>query len=276
MGTIRMPSKIKENNQDYNGTILRNLTNKNHVTIRNQDCIQFLQSLPNESIDIITTDPAYSGMNQKMKFGNGRIVGKYENGNHSKWFKEFHDDPANYRTFLFECQRVLKKDSHIYIMFDSFSMLSLGAIIREFFSVKNIITWDKISMGMGHNFRRRHEFVIFATKGYKKLNSKNIPDVWRFKRVHSKFYPTQKPVEVFEAMLAASSERGHVVCDPFLGSGSAAIAALKKGCRFVGADISSAACKLSISRITNFLKLGVDILQKTSASSSDEKNMFWK
>jgi predicted methyltransferase len=45
--------------------------------IRTQDCIEFLRDLPDESVDLIVTDPAYSGMNQHMRFGHGRIVGHY-------------------------------------------------------------------------------------------------------------------------------------------------------------------------------------------------------
>lgn len=245
------------------------------VKIFNEDCFTFLKSQDDNSVDIIVTDPAYSGMNQKMKFGNGRIVGRYQAKDNNKWFQEFHDDPENYRIFLKECKRVLKNNRHIYIMFDSFSLLSLGEIIREVFEVKNIITWDKLAMGMGHYFRRRHEFIIFATKGYKKLSAKNIPDVWRFRRIHAKAYPTQKPVELFEAMLKGSVENDFVVCDPFVGSGSAIIAALKKKCFFIGCDISKKACEISYKRAKHFIEAGIDEFQKEPSFISTEKR-FWE
>ncbi|MEK6893937.1 MAG: site-specific DNA-methyltransferase [Nanoarchaeota archaeon] len=247
------------------------------ATIYRKDCIEFLKELPEEKIDIIVTDPAYSGMNQKMQFGKGRIVGDYKNGTGEKWFKEFHDTEENYRVFLSECKRVMKKDSHIYIMFDSFSLLSLAHLVREYFDVKNIIVWDKVNLGMGHNFRRRHEFVLFATKGYKKLNSKALPDVWRFKRVLRGAYPTQKPVEVFEAMLIGSmnTDKETVVCDPFLGSGSSAIAALKKKCIFIGADIDEKACKISKERIEHYLREKEDKYQKLPSHITAEK-IFWR
>lgn len=250
--------------------------NKEAVIYR-KDCIEFLKNLPDEKVDVIVTDPAYSGMNQKMKFGKGRIVGEYKNGNGDKWFKEFHDTEENYRLFLSECKRVMKKDSHIYIMFDSFSLLSLAPLVREYFDVKNIITWDKINLGMGHNFRRRHEFILFATKGYKKLNSKALPDVWRFKRILKGIYPTQKPVEVFETMLVGSinKDKETVVCDPFLGSGSAAIAALKKNCKFIGADIDEKSCNVSRERIEHFLEYKKDKFQASTSHVEGEK-IFWR
>jgi len=228
--------------------------------ISTQDCLQFLRSLGGESVDLIATDPAYSGMNQHLKLGRGRIVGQYsaagEGG--AKWFTEFHDDPETYRVFLEECRRVLKPDRHVYIMFDSFSMLTLGPLVREVFPVKNVLVWDKVHVGMGHYFRRRHELILFATKGSRKLNSRDRADVVTAKRIHRGVYPTQKPVAVFDAMVQPSTEPGFVVCDPFAGSGSAAIAALKAGCTFVGADLSQRAVELATWRIEHFLATGDD------------------
>jgi len=235
------------------------------VLLRQNDCIQFLKSLSAESVDVIVTDPAYSGMNNKLKLGKGRIVGKYadKGKENSKWFAEFQDTEENYRIFLSECKRVLKKETgHIYIMFDSFSLISLGPVMRQHFDVKNVLVWDKMNVGMGHYFRRRHEFVIFATNGNnRKINSRSFPDVWQIKRIHQAKYPTQKPVEVFDMMLNASAKPNYTVCDPFLGSGSAAIAAIKNKCNFIGCDISDKAFSLSQSRIENFIQTGKDILQ---------------
>ena len=198
----------------------------NRVAIYQDDVISFLKKLPNNSVDLIVTDPAYSGMNQRLKLGRGKIIGKYKDkGENGKWFEEFHDTKENYTIFLNECYRVLKENRHIYIMFDSYSMLTLGSLIRKTFEVKNILCWDKAHIGLGHYFRRRHELIIFASKGKRKLNSRSIPDVWKIKRISPMKYPTQKPTELFELMILGSADKDFLVCDPFLGSGSAAIAA---------------------------------------------------
>ncbi|MEK7095182.1 MAG: site-specific DNA-methyltransferase [Patescibacteria group bacterium] len=252
---------------------------KNNISIKQEDCIRFLKSLPNESVDVIVTDPAYSGMNNKLKLGKGRIVGKYNNKGEegSKWFSEFHDTEENYEVFLSECKRVLnKKRGHLYIMFDSFSLLSLGHIVRKYFDVKNILVWDKVNLGMGHYFRRRHEFILFATnRNTSKIKNRSFPDVWRIKRIHQSKYPTQKPVEVFGIMINASTKPGYVVCDPFLGSGSSAIASIKNGCNFIGCDISGKSYNISKSRIENYIKTEKDELQEKSACVEGEI-IFWK
>ena len=89
---------------------------------------------------MIITDPAYSGMNQHLKLGKGSIVGTYnEKSDNGKWFNEFHDDIESYKQFLSECYRILTDDRHIFIMFDSFSLISLSSIVREIFDVNNIL-----------------------------------------------------------------------------------------------------------------------------------------
>lgn len=236
------------------------------ISLFRDDVINFLKRLPSQSIDIITTDPAYSGMNNKLKLGKGRIVGKYsDKGNEkAKWFSEFQDSEDNYHQFLKECKRVLKKDTgHIYIMFDSFSLLTLGALVREYFDIKNLLVWNKVNIGMGHYFRRRHELIIFATNSNtRKINSRSLHDIWDIKRIHNAKYPTQKPVEVFCRMLEASSEPGFTVCDPFMGSGSSAIAAIKYECNFIGCDIAENSFDICSSRVEKYLLEKNDPLER--------------
>ncbi|MBV8194097.1 MAG: site-specific DNA-methyltransferase [Candidatus Dormibacteraeota bacterium] len=234
--------------------------------IEQQDCIDFLRSLPSKSVDVIVTDPAYSGMNQHMRFGHGRIVGHYGKPGNRRWFREFHDNVEAYREFLEQCRRVLRDNRHIYIMFDSYSLLSLGALVRDFFDVKGIVVWDKVAIGMGHYFRRRHEHIVFASKGRKRLARRDLPDVWTVPRIRRASYPTQKPVALFELMLAGSAGVGDVVCDPFCGSGSSAIAALRSGCSYVGSDVDPDAVELARARCDTFTAVGADPLEATPRS----------
>jgi site-specific DNA-methyltransferase (adenine-specific) len=229
--------------------------------IRTQDCIEFLRGLADCSVDLIATDPAYSGMNRHLRLGHGRIVGHYGKADNERWFQEFSDDPETYAVFLRECHRVLRQDRHIYIMFDSFSLLSLGACVRDCFDVKGVVVWDKVHLGMGHYFRRRHEQIVFASKGRRKLSRRDLPDVWAVPRIHRAAYPTQKPVKLFELMVEASAEPGFVVCDPFCGSGSSGVAAVRGGCDFIGADIDARAVALCEERLRALVATGQDLLE---------------
>jgi site-specific DNA-methyltransferase (adenine-specific) len=247
------------------------ITKDRRVAIYHEDAVAFLRGLDADSVDVIVTDPAYSGMNQRLKLGSGKIIGRYKEAGQAgaKWFAEFHDTPENYRAFLEQCYRVLRMDTHIYLMFDSYSLLTLGPVVREIFDVKNILCWDKANIGLGHYFRRRHEFIVFASKGKRALNLKSIPDVWKIRRIVKAGYPTQKPTEIFELMLRASAAAGSVGCDPFMGSGSSAIAALKCGCRFVGGDISERSMEFARARIQGWLGGKGDIYQTGSQVSDD-------
>ena len=235
-------------------------------TVVHDDCMRFLAGLPDQSVDVITTDPAYSGMNRHLMLGRGRIVGRYRDAGEpgSAWFAEFADDPDAFRALLRELHRVLRDDRHVYIMFDSFSLLTLGHIVREVFDVKNLIVWDKVNLGMGHHFRRRFELIVFATKGRRRLSRRDLQDVWSVKRLYRTAYPTQKPVALFERMLEGSIEPGFTVCDPFTGAGSSAVAALRHGCSFTGCDVSPRAVELTTERCAAFLATGRDPLEEAT------------
>lgn len=237
--------------------------------ILHADCLAFLQSLPTASIDIITTDPAYEGLNKWLNIRKSRITGQHYSSQHrdsggssDDWFCGYpEDDDVSYQRLFAECQRVLNPQTgHIFLMVDSFSLVTLAPLFRSWFDLKNIIVWDKTSIGMGYYFRRQHEFILFGTNGNRrKLRHRNISDIWQVKRVRKPLYKTQKPVALFSKMLHASAgTAGYTVCDPFLGSGSSAIAALQHGCHFVGCDSSVRAVAISQQRLRHYQHTGLD------------------
>lgn len=244
------------------------------------DAMAFLESLPDASVDLVVTDPAYNGMNQHLQLGKGRIVGKYSRrGDGAKWFDEFDDSPTNYGRLCRELVRVLGPDKPAFLMFDAYSLLTLGSIVREHFQVKNVITWDKVAMGMGHHFRRQSEFLLYVTTGKARLARRDVSDVWRIRRVHRAGYPTQKPIELFEAMIAAAigeqASSNTIVCDPFMGSGSSAVAALRQGCSFVGSDVAKAATATTRLRLESLRDDQQDPLQPKSCCDPALQKPFW-
>lgn len=75
-------------------------------------------------------------------------------------------------------------------------------------------------------------------------------------------------------MIYASAKKDFVVCDPFMGSASAAIAAIRNGCRFIGCDISPKAMGIASKRIATYLESGDDVLQPKSMAVDGK--VFWK
>jgi site-specific DNA-methyltransferase (adenine-specific) len=84
---------------------------------------------------------------------------------------------------------------------------------------------------MGYHYRARYEFILFFEKGKRRLNDLGTADIITVPRIRGG-YPAEKPAEVADVLIRQSSNSGDVVCDPFMGSGSVGIAALRLGRRF--------------------------------------------
>lgn len=112
------------------------------------------------------------------------------------------------------------------------------------------LVWDKVLQGMGYTYRCRHEFIVFLEKGKRRLNNLSIPDILRVKKV-VKGYPTEKPVELMKVLVSQSSSEDELVCDPFFGSGSVAVAAKELHRRFTGSDINPGALSYFEARAEN-------------------------
>ena len=98
-------------------------------------------------------------------------------------------------------------------------------------------------IGAGNWYRPCHEFIMFATNGASKREfSAGERDVWNIKNdrataIVNRLHPSQKPLELMERMIKNSSRAGDVVLDPFLGSGTTAVAALNLNRNFIGYEI---------------------------------------
>lgn len=94
---------------------------------------------------------------------------------------------------------------------------------------------------------------MFFEKGPKKRKLKDlgVRDILPCKRIPSgrRLYPSEKPVELIEICLGNSTNQGEAVCDPFVGSGSTAVACKNLGLNFLGCDIDPEAVVLARSRL---------------------------
>jgi site-specific DNA-methyltransferase (adenine-specific) len=110
------------------------------------------------------------------------------------------------------------------------------------------LVWDKKTIGMGYHYRARYEFVLFFEKGKRRLNDLGIADVITVPRIHGG-YPAEKPTELAEVLINQSSQPGELVADPFMGSGSVGVAALRLGRRFRGNDLNPDAVRVATQRL---------------------------
>jgi DNA modification methylase len=128
------------------------------------------------------------------------------------------------------------------------------------------------TIGMGYHYRARYEFVLFFEKGKRKLNDLGIADVLTAPRVRGG-YPAEKPVALSETLILQSSSAGDIVADPFMGSGSVGVAALKLSRRFLGNDVSDSALAHSRGRFTQIGGQEGPVMSADSADSQGQRRL---
>lgn len=213
------------------------------------DAVEWLSTLPNESVDLVVTDPAYESLEKHRAVGTTTRL-KNSKASSNDWFPIFPN--TRFEDLFRECYRVLRRDRHCYMVCDQETMFVAKPIAEQAgFRFWKPIIWDKVQIGMGYHYRARCEFVLFFEKGKRRLNDLGVPDVLSIKRVRNG-YPTEKPVELLEVLVRQSSAEGEVVIDPFLGSGSTGEAALNLGRRFFGADVTQYAIDTAAERLRRF------------------------
>ncbi len=218
------------------------------IQIKQGDCILLMKDIPDESVDLVLTDPPYlcdySRHDSRSRFSK-KIANDENNECNEKMIVEY----------LRECHRIMKADTAIYC-FCNYKKIDFfkQEIQNAGFNLKNIIIWDKQRNGMGDlktTFGYSYEFMIFASKGQPKIRGKRISDVWRFSRVSSKeqVHQNQKPVDLLETAILKSSDENDVVFDGFMGSGSTGVACVNTRRRFIGMELDEGYFKIAKERI---------------------------
>ena len=206
-----------------------------------QDAVEWLRTLPDQSVDLIITDPPYESLEKYRKRGTTTRL-KHSKSSSNDWFAIFPN--ARFAELFAELFRVLRHDRHLYMLCDAATMFVAKPIAEAAgFLFWKPLVWDKVEMGMGYHYRARHEFVLLFEKERRKRKGKKrlmndfaVTDIITANRVH-RGYPTEKPVELLRVLVAQSTQRGEFVIDPFMGVGSAGVAAIELGRRFAGNDI---------------------------------------
>src|SRR5690554_2337507 len=217
-----------------------------NFALHQADAVEWFHQLPDASVDLAITDPAYESLEKHRKIGTTTRL-KQSKASSNAWFPIFKND--RFPALLAELYRVLKKNTHLYIFCDQETMFVIKPLAEAAgFRFWKPIVWDKLKIGMGYHYRARYEFILFFEKGKRKLNDLSIPDVLEVPRVWGG-YPTEKPVEVSEILVRQSSAEGEIVIDPFCGSGSVGVAAANLGRHFWGSDLSEEALEITRRRL---------------------------
>lgn len=227
------------------------------------DCFDVLPGIPEESVDMIFADPPYNLSNDGFTCHAGRAVSV----NKGKWDKSqgIDKDFEFHKEWIGACRRVLKTNGTIWISGTYHSIYACGFALQVLgYHILNDICWYKPNASPNLScryFTASHETLLWARKSKKgkhkfnyddmrngsfpkdiiKVPGKQMRSVWAISTPlqHEKKYgkhPTQKPLEVLERVILASTDPGNLVLDPFMGSGTTGVAAIKHGRKFIGVD----------------------------------------
>ena len=245
-------------------TIMKIKTN----TIYKGDCRQILKKeIPDESIDLIFADPPYNLSGNGLKWQNKGMGGDWFMVN-EKWDQMTDVEYLKFTTEWIEaCKKSLKPNGSIYI---SCTYHNIGELMMSLkalgFIPRNIITWHKnnaMPSMTRRTFTHSCEYILFFSKGkkwtfnyadIKKMNpdkakdgsEKQMRDLWVMPVCQGKervkdttgrsAHPTQKPEGLLERIIIASSNKGDVVLDPFLGSATTTLMAKRLGRKWIGIE----------------------------------------
>ena len=212
-------------------------------TIYNEDCLVGMANIPDKSVDMIVTDPPYKVTSRGNGGNSGGMFQKREvnSGNVFKHNTLTIDD------WIGELFRVLKDSGHCYIMTNNKNITEYLAAIKEsdFHFIKNLI-WVKNNKIMGQTYMSQFEYIIMLRKGkHKRINNCGTSDVLQYPNTKMRgddgkvLHDTEKPVEMVAKLIENSSNVGDIVLDPFIGIGSAAIAAINTGRNYIGYEIDT-------------------------------------
>ncbi len=239
------------------------------------DCIEILNKISAESIDMIFADPPYMLSNGGITCHAGKVVSV----NKGKWDESngIDEDFKFHQTWINACKRVLKPNGTIWISGTYHSIYACGfALQKAGFKILNDICWFKPNASPNMScryFTASHETLLWAKKDnnskhtfnyeamkngswsedFIKKPDKQMRSVWAIgtpkpsEKVFGK-HPTQKPLELLRRIILASTNKEDLILDPFTGSSTTGIMALKLGRKFIGIDLEQEFLDLSIKR----------------------------
>lgn len=238
-------------------------------TILRGDALPILRGLPDACADAVITDPPYSsgGMFRGDRMLPARE--KYQDSGTAKTYEDFPGDNRDQRSFLAwaslwlaECYRLAKPGAVCAIFTDWRQLPTVtDAIQAGGFVWRGIGAWDKTEAARPQKgrFRQQCEFLVWGTKGPAPIEGECLPGVWRLPVVSTrKQHITGKPVDLMLEILRITPPHA-LILDPFAGSGSTAVAALKSGRRFLGIEMQPEIAAVAESRLqgeAGLLRLG--------------------
>ena len=249
------------------------------------DCLAALDQLPPHSVDVAFADPPYLLSNGGTTCQSGRRVSVDKGA----WDAShgLAEDHAFQSRWLGAVRRVLKPSGTLWVSGTQHVIFSIGFAMQELgYHLLNTVTWYKPNASPNlacRFFTHSTELLLWASPtkarplahrfNYQTMKAANggkqMRDLWEIaerpapggeqvvwsvptpgprEKLHGR-HPTQKPIALLERVLSASAAKGDLVLDPFSGSGTTGVAAVRAGCRFLGIERDSNHVDLAVRRL---------------------------
>lgn len=223
------------------------------IEIRLGNAIELIKSIPDESIDLVATDPPYRVTPRGSKETDRGMFAKKLNAQG----KVFAKNDVKITDFASELYRVLKEQTHCYVMCNQTNLQSyLNELTRVGFKVTRVLVWDKGNKINNQFYMGQVEFIIFCRKGKaKQVNNCGISEIISIPNKKTKrkdgtnYHDTEKPVALMQLLIEQSTEVGDIVLDPFLGIGTTAVACVKSGRNFIGYELDTEYYAIAVMRL---------------------------
>jgi len=223
------------------------------------NCLELIKDIPDNSIDLIVTDPPYE------KKGNGYYHGGGAFGTNTR---DYHSELDNKQLLngvdnriLDELMRVMKK-CNIYIWCNKQQLKKYNNYFESKGANTELLTWHKTNPvpTCNNKYLSDTEYLLFfrenGVKIYGSYETKRKYYVTQTNKRDKKLYkhPTIKPLDIIENLIINSSIKGGAVLDPFMGSGTTAVACVNTDRHYIGFEISQEYCDIAKKRINSIGK----------------------
>ena len=228
--------------------------------IINGESLEILKKIPSKTFDLVFADPPYNmQIGEKLKRPDNSRV----HGVNDKWdrFLNFKHYDEFSKEWLKQCKRILKDNGSVWVIGTYHNIFRLGYHIQNLnYWILNDVIWRKnnpMPNFKGTRFTNAHETLIWASKSKKSKYTFNYQSLkclnddlqmrsdWtlpicngkeRLKKNGKKIHSTQKPEALLHRIILATTNKGDLVCDQFIGTGTSAVVAKKLGRKYFGIE----------------------------------------
>ena len=259
------------------------------------DSLDLLRRMRDESVDMIFADPPYFLSNGGITCVGGRMV-RVDKGGWDKSQGIIGDHSFNL-LWLDQCRRILKPNGTIWVTGTSHNIHSVGYALQVLdYKILNDIAWYKINPPPNlacRYFTHATESIIWAAKSVKSKHTFNYPlmkelnggkqmkSLWEILppgKSEKRFgkHPTQKPEALLWRIVAASTQPGEIVLDPFCGSATTGVACARLGRQFIGIEREEEYLMLAENRLREVSNPATLVFVFAETSSQTSENGAFK